>query len=155
MGNHDYGTSLLNGIDAVLNLLCGNGIQAGGGLIQEDNRRIFQEHTGNGDTLLLSTTELQGLRVKLLRKLHYLIINIRLFSGFHHLFMRCRRLAITNVFFNGTAENMVFLQHQTDILSQHLRIPFLQRHAVQRYRTTVRRIELIQEVNDGGLPRPT
>ena len=56
VGDDDDGAILLDGVDAVLDLLGGDGIEAGGGLIEEDDGRILDEHAGNGDALLLTTS---------------------------------------------------------------------------------------------------
>ena len=66
--NDDEGAVFLDGVDAVLDLLRRDGIQRCGWLVQEDDRRILEEHAGNGDALLLTARKLVGLALKLLRQ---------------------------------------------------------------------------------------
>lgn len=60
MRDDDDGATLFDGIDRGLDLFGGDGIETGCWLIEEDDRWILDEHTGNSNTLLLTTTELQG-----------------------------------------------------------------------------------------------
>ena len=105
----DDGAVFFDGVEAVLDLLGGNGIEAGCGLIQEDDGRVLQEHTGDGDTLLLPAREVAGLVLELLGQLHDLVVDVRLLCGFHHFLMGGVWVAVEDVFLNGAIENMVFL----------------------------------------------
>ena len=50
----DYRPVLLDGVNAVLDLLRGYGVQRGRGFVQEDDGRVLEEHPGDGDALLLA-----------------------------------------------------------------------------------------------------
>lgn len=52
---------LLDGIDGGFYLLGGDGIEACGGFVEEDDGRVFEEHASDGDALLLSAAELESL----------------------------------------------------------------------------------------------
>ena len=60
----DDGAARLDGVDTRLDLFGGDGIETGGGLVEEDDGRVLEKHTGDGDALLLSATELQRLCLK-------------------------------------------------------------------------------------------
>ena len=49
---------LLDGVDTVFDLLRGDGIKRGRGLIKEDDGRILQEHPGDSDSLLLTARQI-------------------------------------------------------------------------------------------------
>ena len=54
VADDDDGTVALDGINGGFDLLCGDGIEAGGGFVEEDDGRILEEHAGDGDALLLT-----------------------------------------------------------------------------------------------------
>ena len=53
VGDDDHRAALLDGIERVFDLLGGDGVEAGGGLVEEDDGRVFEEEPGDGDALLL------------------------------------------------------------------------------------------------------
>ena len=53
MGHHQGGASLAQLVQSLLNQQLGGVIQGAGGLVQNENGRVFQEDTGDGDALLL------------------------------------------------------------------------------------------------------
>ena len=51
VGNNDDSPVFFDGIEALPDLLGGDGIEVGGRLIEEDDGRVFQEKPGDGDSL--------------------------------------------------------------------------------------------------------
>ena len=111
MGDNDDCAPLFDGINARFDLFSGNGIETCRRLIEEDDRRILDEHTGNGDALLLTATELQGCGLKAMRQLHDLIIDIGLLGSPHHIVVGGLWVAVFDVLLNGTVENVIFLEY--------------------------------------------
>ena len=70
---------------ANFNLLDGHGIEAGGGLIEEDDGWIFEEEPGNGNALL-AARKLLSIGAVLLGQAHNLLVQIRFGGGLVHLF---------------------------------------------------------------------
>ena len=54
VGDDNHRTVLLDGVDGILDLFCGDGVQRSGGFVQEDDGRILEEHAGDGNALLLA-----------------------------------------------------------------------------------------------------
>ncbi len=108
----DDGAARLDGIDARLDLFGGDGIETGGGLVEENDGRVLEEHTGDGDALLLSTTELQCLCLKTVGQLHNLVVDIRLLGCLHHVVVGGVGVAVFDVLLDAAVEDMVFLQYQ-------------------------------------------
>ena len=100
---------------------------------------------------MLSAAQLQGLRLKLVGQLHNLIVDVGLLGGFHHLVVRGAGIAILDVFLDGTVEDMILLENQTDVLTQPMGIPFLQFHAIQLDATAIGVVELVEQIDDSGL----
>ena len=59
--NDHHGAVFFNRVQTVLDLLGGDGVEAGGRFVQEDDRRVFRKEPRDGDALLLPAGE--GLRV--------------------------------------------------------------------------------------------
>lgn len=57
MSDDDDGAVLKESIKGLGDLLFGEGVKCTGGLIEEDDGRIFEENLGNGESLFLSATQ--------------------------------------------------------------------------------------------------
>ena len=57
VSDDDGGTALHEGIEGFLNLFFGLGIEAGGGLVEEEDGGVFQDGPGDGHALALSAGE--------------------------------------------------------------------------------------------------
>ena len=144
MRDDDDGAVFLDGVDAVLDLLGGDGIEAGGGLVKEDDGRVFEEHARNGHTLLLTAREIGGVVVELFRQFHHLVVEMRLLGGLHHVFMGGVGIAVKDILLYGAVEDVVLLQHEADVLAEVLRVVFAQIHTIQQYLAYLRLIKLVQ-----------
>lgn len=138
MADNDNCTALLDGINTVFDLLGGDCIEAGGRLIEEDDWRVFEEHSGDCDTLLLSSAQLGSVALESFGKIHYLVVDICFSGGFNHLLVRCIGTSVADIFLDGAAENMILLKYEAYILAKHFGIPFLKRYTVERYAAAIR-----------------
>ena len=55
MRDHHDCPVTLDGVDAGLDLLCGDRVKTGSRLIEEDDRRVLEEEAGDRDPLLLAS----------------------------------------------------------------------------------------------------
>lgn len=83
-------------------------VQGAGGLIQDQDRRIFKEYPGNGDPLLLAAGKpcapLAHKGVVAVRKLHDEIVDAGLFGGGNDLLVSGSWFSVGDVFTDGAAE---------------------------------------------------
>ena len=54
---------------------------------------------------------------------------------------------VFDVFLDGSVENVIFLQHQSDVITQPLRVPLFQLHTVKAYAALVGTIEFVKQIN--------
>ena len=80
-------TPFFDGVDAGLDLLSSDSIEACGGFVKENDGRILDKHPCDGNALLLSSTELKGLCLETVRQLHNLVVDIGLAGSLHHILM--------------------------------------------------------------------
>ncbi len=154
MGNDNDRPVGFYGIQAFFDLLRGDGVEAGGGLIQKYDRRVFKKQPRYGDPLLLSARKRARIRLVALGQLYDLIVDIRFFSCFFHFAIGGFRLAVTDIFSYGAFENMVFLQYQPDVLPQFRCVVIGQVYAVYENLAPGGFIELIQEIHNGAFSGP-
>ena len=116
------------GGDALLDLVLVFRVGEGSGLVQDHDGRILQQHPGDGDALLLTAGQpLSGLArrgVVALRQLGDELLALRGPGGGLHLLIGGGRVAQTDVFQQGTAEEVVVLgdeAHQAGQLTQRHR----------------------------------
>ena len=151
--NDNHRAALLDGIKAGLDLFGGDGIEAGGGFIKEDDGGILDEHAGNGHALLLTAAELQSGCAKRVGQMHHLLVEKRLFAGTNHVVVSGSGVAILDVLFDGTIEDVILLQHQPYVFAQPLRVPVSEVHPIERDASAVGMVEFIEQVDDGALAR--
>ena len=126
MRDDDHRAVALDGVDTCLDLLGGDGVERGGRLVEEDDRRILQEHTRDGDTLLLTAREQLRLRIEAVGQLHNLVIDIR-FAGCLLDLLACGvGASVADILLDRTVEDVVLLQHHTDIVAQELGVVLAQ-----------------------------
>ncbi len=117
VGDDDHRAALLDGVERVLDLLGGNGVEGGGGLVEEDDGRVFEEKPGNGNALLLPARQLLSIGLILLGQGHNLVVEVSLLGGSLYLVQGCLEVAVADVFLDATLEDVVFLEHQPDALA--------------------------------------
>ena len=101
-----------------LNLALGGGIQRAGGFIQNEDARVFQEDTGDGDALLLAAGEhdaaLADDGVVTVRHGHDIIVDFGQLGGLDDFFHRGGRAAIADIIQNRTREEENILLDNAD-----------------------------------------
>ena len=83
-------------------MLGGDGVEAGGGLVEEDDGRVFEEETGDGDVLLLVAAELLGIRLVLAGQVQNLIVEVGLLGSSFDVGLGGGEVAVANVFFENS-----------------------------------------------------
>src|SRR5690554_3245587 len=154
VGNDHHGASLFYGVEAHLNMFGGDGVEARGGLIEEDHRRVLQEQPRDGNPLLLPPAQVGSIGIVALGERQHLIMQVRLHRGLHHLLAGRIDLPVQDIVVDGSFKDMVLLQYQADVVTKGTVLVLLQVDAVQRDHPVVRFIKLAQQVNQGTLPRP-
>ena len=151
---HDYdGAFLFDFVDGGLYLLGSYGVKRGRRFIEEDDGRVLEEHPGDSYPLLLSSRKEGRFRIESFRESHYLVVYARFLRRLHYLLESGVRFPVTDVLFDRAVEDMVFLEDQSDIFPKVFRIPFTKVHSVKGDRTGIRFVELVEEIDDRGLPR--
>ena len=130
VADDDDGAVALDGIDACFDLFGGNSIEAGGGLVEENDGGILEEHAGNGDALLLSAAEGCRLALHAFGQFHHLVVDVCFLSGFDDFSVGGFGLAITNVFLDGAFEDMVLLKDETDMVAKEQGVVVAQVNAI-------------------------
>ena len=119
MGNDEGGASLGQGIKCPLDLGFRDGVQSGGGFIQDEDGGIFQEDPGNGNSLLLTAGQegspFAHIGIKALGHCQDVLIDLCLFSRFDHFFFRCVRSAIADILKNRIGKEEYILLDDADI----------------------------------------
>ena len=109
-------------IQACLHGAFGLGIERGGGLIEHENRRVFQHGAGHGHTLLLTAGELQAALtndgVVAIWELLDEAVRIGAFGHGDDLVHRRAGFAVGDVLLDGAGEKIGLLEHHTDRCAQ-------------------------------------
>ena len=89
-------------------------------LIQNENRRVVEQHARNGQQLALALTDAFGIvshtRVVALRHSAHEEVDLRGTSGGHNFVARCLGAAVGDVFGNRAIEQPGVLQHHAKLL---------------------------------------
>ena len=155
MGDDQGSTPLCQGIKGTLDLGFGHRVQSGCGFVQNQNRRILQENSGNGHSLLLSTGEqyatLAHIGIKALGHGLDILKDLRLPGSLPNLLVGGIGSAIANIFQNGIGKQEHILLDNTDIFVQALlgHIPDIL--AVNGNAATADLIEPRDQLAQGGL----
>ena len=124
VGNDQCGAALGQRVEGRLNLGLGDGVQGGGGLVQNEDRRVLQEDSGDGDALLLSAGQqrapLAHVGVKAVGHGQNVVVDLGLAGGVDDLFLGGAGLAVADVFQNGVGKEEDVLLHHADVFPQGL-----------------------------------
>ena len=94
-------------------------VNAGRGLIQNNNRRIFQHGSGNRNPLLFTAgkrrTALTNDGIISIWQGHNKVMAARFFCSGNHLFLRSVRAAEFDIVTDRIPEQIYILEHHTDI----------------------------------------
>ena len=124
VGNDQGGAALRQGIKGTLDLGFCHTVQCGSGFVQDENGRVFQEDTGNGDPLLLSAGEKRApfahIGVKALGHSQNIIENFCFPGGLHHFLHGGIGFAVADIFKHRIGKEENILLNDADVLVQTL-----------------------------------
>ena len=124
MGDDDGGAAVGQLLKGLLELGLRHGVQGGGGLVQNQHRRVLQKDPGDGDALLLPAGEqgapLAHIGVESLGQGHDVVVDLRQPGRPGHLLLRGAGLAVADVLQNAGGEQEHVLLYHTHVLPQGL-----------------------------------
>src|SRR6267143_2155231 len=126
VGDHQGGAVPGGGFQRINNQPFGCGVEAAGWLIKNQNRRIAQDGSSDGNSLLLSAGEagasFRYARFVCERLLANESVGVGGDGGRDDLGLGGVRTAKSNILANGSAEEERVLQDQTDVIAQRLKL---------------------------------
>lgn len=105
------------------------GVQAGRGFVQKNDGRVFQEHAGDGDFLLLAAGQVLGRGIVTQGQGLDLLMDKGLAGCFQNFLASGFGLAVADVFLHRAVEDVVFLEYQADVAAYEGCVVVGQRHA--------------------------
>jgi len=118
----DVGAPAHKVLQRVLNGVFGDGVQGRGGLVQNQDARILEHHTRDGEALLLAAGELQAavahLGVVAVRLAHDEIVDVCDAAGGLKLLLRGVHLGIEQIVADRVVEEVGLLRHNADVAAQ-------------------------------------
>ena len=136
VGNHQGGAPLHQALQGLLHQAFRFGVQGGGGLVQNQNRRIFVQRTGNGQALALAAGQLAGVvpqrGVNALGQGTHMLGQIGRLQALPHALFVDGRTAQSDVGGHAVVEHHHVLADHGKLLAQIGQIPLRQRHAVDQ-----------------------
>ena len=122
VGNDESGTPLHDSVHTFLYKLLGTGINAAGGLVENEHRWISNRSTSNGQQLSLTLAEIATIssehRLVTVGKTTNEIIGSNEACGLHAFLISSIKLTITDIVEDGTRKEMCLLQHNAHTLTQ-------------------------------------
>ena len=120
MGDDEGGTPLGQFVKGPLDAGFGDRVQSGGGLIQNENRRVFQEDAGDGHPLLLSAGQhdasLTHIGLEAVRHVHDIVVDLRPLGRLDDLILGGIGPAIADIVQDGAGEEEHVLLDDADVL---------------------------------------
>ena len=158
VGDDKAGSAVHELFHGLADLHLRTGIHAGGGLVQDQDGGIAEEHPGNGQQLALAGGEVGGFVVQhrviaLGHGADEVVHHGGLGSG-HNLLAGGVRLAVGNVFRHGTAKQPGVLENHAEVAAQPAAGHLGGRDAVHRDFPAIDLVKPHQEVDQRGLPGP-
>ena len=126
-------------------------------LVQDEDRRVVEQHARDGQQLTLALADALGIvshtRVVALRHSAHKEVDLSGTCGRDNLLARCLGTAIGDVLGNGAIEQPGVLQHHAKLLAQLAAIHAARVHAVEGNATTVDLVEAHEQIDERGLTR--
>ena len=157
VGNHEGSAPLHEAFQGGADGGLGLGVHAGGGIVQDEDARVFQEGAGDGDALLLPARKghaalpHQGI-VTIGEGENHVVDGGSAGRGLDFGLRHCASRPVSDVFPQGAAEQEGFLLDDADLPAQprpRIRLEF---HAVQKDAPAGVIVKTGQQVDQGGLP---
>ena len=132
------------------------GIEAGCRLVENEDRRVADDGTGNGNPPPLAPRQrhsaLADHRAVPVRHVDDEVVRVRELGGPDRVFGRRIGAAIGDVFPDGAAEQQRILQHEADLITQRLQGELAHVDAVELHRAGLRIEEARNQAGDRRLP---
>ena len=120
MGDDQGGSAPGQGVEGLLDLRLGDGVQGGGGLVQDQDGGIFQENSCDGNSLLLAAGEerapLADVGVEAVGHGQDVLVDLRLLCRLDDLLHGGIGLAVADVLEDGVREEEHILLDDADVL---------------------------------------
>ena len=122
MGNDNGCSTFTKSVKGCLDLGLGDTVQGTGCLVQDDDGRVLQEHTGNADPLLLTAGEhhapLAHIGLVPVGHVQDVLVDLCQFGRPHHLFIGGFRPSVPDVLHNGICKEEDILLYDADLSAE-------------------------------------
>src|SRR6266404_7633473 len=157
MRDHERGAAAHQVAQALLNQRLGFGIEAGGGLIENEDARVSKNRAGDGDTLLLSAGEFDAAFpddgiVFLLERFREFIDARDAASRYDFVFTGIRAVE-SHVFANRSVKQKSFLQDDAELRAIRIELDGGKVNAVHQHASTLRHVKRRDQSDDGRFSR--
>ena len=140
--------------DALLYQQLGFGVDAGCGLIQNEDGGIGNHGAGEGEELFLSDGQAAApfaqLGVIALFQPHDEVVGVYRFGGGHDFLIRCIQLSVADVVPDGAGEQEIILGHDAHLPPQAFDGNLLHVMAVDVHMALLNVVKTAYEIDDGG-----
>ena len=154
MGDDEGGTACQQVFDALLYQQLGFGVDAGGGLIQNEDGGIGNHGAGKGEELLLADGQAAApfaqYSVIALFQPHDEVMGIHRFGSSYDFIIRCVKLSIADVVPDGAGEQEVVLGHDAHLPPQAFDGNLLHVMAVDVHMALLNVVKTADQIDDGG-----
>ena len=155
MGDNQGGAPLGQLVKGPLDLGLRHAVQGGGGLVQNQHRRVLEENPGDGNALFLPAGEegppLAHVGLEAVGHGHDIVIDLRPLGRGDHLVHRGAGTAVADVLQNAVGEEEHVLLHHADAPAEALLLHVPHIGAVQPDAARARVVEPGDEAAQGGL----
>ena len=157
MRDHKAGAPAHKRIHSTADGELGTRVHARRRLVQDENRRVVEQHACDGQQLTLPLANALGIvghpRVITLRHGAYKEVDLRGARSRHDLVARRLGTAVGDVFGNRAVKQPGVLQHHAKLLAQLAAVHTARVHAVERNAAAIDLIEAHEQVDERGLAR--
>ena len=155
VGDHQRGAPFHDPFQGLVDKGLGFGVEMGGGLVEDEYLRVFQDHPGQGDPLLLaarqSVAPLPHHRVVSVRQGDDEVVDVGRPGGRLDLLLTGVRFGVAQVGGDGVVEEERLLGYDPHRLLQRLQSGVQHVHPVDPHPPPVQVVEAGYQVADGGL----
>ena len=122
VGDHEAGAALHQAQQRLLDARLGAGVDAAGGLVQDQDGRVGQDGAGDGKQLALALAEVAGplreLGLVAVRQLADEVVGVGQLGRLDHFLVGGLQPAVADVLHHGVGEQEGVLQHQPQLAAQ-------------------------------------
>ena len=119
LGDHNGGAACHQPFQRQLDQPFSLGVDAGGGVVQDEDARVGEQGAGDRNTLFLTTGERDSTFTDpgsvAIRHLHNKVVGLGRTRGLDHILVACIRAAKGNVLFDGRCKERCVLEDHADL----------------------------------------